>query len=123
MQADTPDVSRTFSSPSGGAVPPPYTEEVSAFEDDSNDTPRSTKVSASGAALFPTESRAKAAPADLSASSDTGLRQRATKSSSSEKPAASAGELTQATKAPDGVSVQMVAILCLLSFLLAYFFF
>ncbi|CEJ80739.1 hypothetical protein VHEMI00906 [[Torrubiella] hemipterigena] len=120
--ADTPDISRTYSSPSGGAVPPPYTEEVSAFEDDSNDTPRSTKASASGAALFPTESRAKAAPADLSASGDTGLRQRAVKTTTSEKPSA-AGEVTQATKAPDGVSVQMVAILCLLSFLLAYFFF
>lgn len=54
---------------------------------------------------------------------DSGLRQRSVKSASSEekRPAANTAQVVK--QQPDGVPVQIVALLCLLSFLLAYFFF
>ncbi|EPE05677.1 msp domain-containing protein [Ophiostoma piceae UAMH 11346] len=60
--------------------------------------------------------------------SDGGLRQRKVAADSSEKSGATessgvAPQLTQAVRGTEGVSVQVVSILCLLSFLLAYFFF
>lgn len=54
---------------------------------------------------------------------DSGLRQRNVKTAASDEKTRS-GNTAQAVKQqPDGVSVQIVALLCLLSFLLAYFFF
>lgn len=54
---------------------------------------------------------------------DGGLRQRNVKSSSNDDKTLTA-QATQAVRQhPEGVSVQIVAILCLISFLLAYFFF
>jgi hypothetical protein len=54
-----------------------------------------------------------------------GLRQRKTDGSAEEKPITKAAELTpQAIRTgTEGVPIHYVAILCLLSFLLAYFFF
>jgi hypothetical protein len=53
---------------------------------------------------------------------DSGLRQRNVKSSSDEKkPAGNTAQVVR--QQPAGVPVQIVALLCLLSFLLAYFFF
>ena len=57
---------------------------------------------------------------------DQGLRQRkgdGISQSSSERSGTGAGGAGVAQQASDGVPVQMVAALCLLSFLLAYFFF
>ncbi|KAI1751290.1 putative integral ER membrane protein Scs2 [Xylaria castorea] len=53
-----------------------------------------------------------------------GLRQRKTGSTTEAKPITKPAELAQAARAgTEGVPVQITAILCLLSFLLAYFFF
>ncbi|KAI0426582.1 PapD-like protein [Xylaria sp. FL1042] len=55
---------------------------------------------------------------------DGGLRQRKTAGSAEEKPSAKPAQLAQAARAgTEGVPVQITAILCLLSFLLAYVFF
>jgi type VI protein secretion system component VasF len=63
------------------------------------------------------------AEAQIANLQDSGLRQRNVKSAAEDikKPAA---EMAQAVKQTvEGVPVQIVALLCLLSFLLAYFFF
>ncbi|KAI1283930.1 PapD-like protein [Xylaria sp. FL0933] len=55
---------------------------------------------------------------------ETGLRQRKPAGSAEEKPGAKPTELAQAARAgTEGVPVKITAILCLLSFLLAYVFF
>ncbi|KAJ3555373.1 hypothetical protein NPX13_g10366 [Xylaria arbuscula] len=55
---------------------------------------------------------------------DGGLRQRKTNSTAEDKPSAKPAELAQAVRAgTEGVPVQITAILCLVSFLLAYVFF
>ncbi|KAI1306210.1 putative integral ER membrane protein Scs2 [Xylaria venustula] len=55
---------------------------------------------------------------------DGGLRQRKTASTAEEKSIAKPAELAQAVRAgTEGVPVQITAVLCLLSFLLAYIFF
>ena len=62
------------------------------------------------------------AEAQLVALKDSGLRQRNVKSSDDEK--RTVGQTAQAvTQTVEGVPVQMAAILCLVSFLLAYLFF
>lgn len=64
------------------------------------------------------------AQAELAKLKESGLRQRNVKSSEGgeKKPVEQAAQAVKEQSA-EGVSVQMVAILCLLSFLLAYFFF
>jgi hypothetical protein len=60
----------------------------------------------------------------LVALKDNGLRQRNVKSTSSEDDKRPLAQTAQAvTQTVEGVPVQMAAILCLVSFLLAYFFF
>lgn len=55
---------------------------------------------------------------------DGGLRQRKTGTAAAEKPSAKPAELAQAARAgTEGVPVHITAILCLVSFLLAYIFF
>ncbi|KAI8946586.1 PapD-like protein [Xylaria longipes] len=55
---------------------------------------------------------------------DGGLRQRKTGTTSGEKPITKPAQLAQTARAgTEGVPVQITAVLCLLSFLLAYFFF
>ena len=131
QNAETPDVSHNFSSPSAGA-PPPYEDDASAVDADEKapiDTPAALASRAIPAVkeagsetLEAVKAKLAAAQAEIAKFSDSGLRQRNVKSGQSEK--VPAGELAQASKqSADGVSVQVVAILCLLSFLLAYFFF
>jgi hypothetical protein len=72
------------------------------------------------------ELKAKLAQAEqqLVSLKDSGLRQRNVKSDSNDdekRPVAQAAQAIQQTV--EGVPVQMAAILCLISFLLAYFFF
>ena len=54
---------------------------------------------------------------------DSGLRQRKTDAVNGKGTTASSGMGVQQQQSADGVPVQIVAALCLLSFLLAYFFF
>lgn len=134
---DTPDgTTRTFSSPSGHAhslstphsAPPPYTSDDGA--DETDEKPRPSAVSQAAAAVTETaqltyeelKTKLSQAEAQLISLKDSGLRQRNVKTTSGDdkKPAGTA----QAVKhQAEGVSVQIVAVLCLLSFLLAYFFF
>ncbi|OAQ98612.1 hypothetical protein LLEC1_02089 [Akanthomyces lecanii] len=131
QDADTPDVSHNFSSPGAGA-PPPYEDDASAVDADEKapiDTPAAlvgraipAVKEAGSETLEAVKAKLAAAQAEIAKLSDSGLRQRNVKSGQSEK--VPAAELAQASKqSADGVSVQIVAILCLLSFLLAYFFF
>ncbi|KAK2596705.1 phosphatidylinositol-binding protein scs2 [Conoideocrella luteorostrata] len=131
---DTP----RFSSPSGHAdstpqsAPPPYTSEDGADEaDEKSEQPKGT-VSQAAAVVSETaqmtyeEIKAKLAQAEaqLLNLKDSGLRQRNVKSASGDEKKTVGGHTTQAVKhQAEGVSVQVTALLCLLSFLLAYFFF
>ncbi|OAA56855.1 MSP domain protein [Cordyceps fumosorosea ARSEF 2679] len=128
---DTPDISHNFSSPSAGA-PPPYNDDADAPEIDEKapiETPAALASRAIPAVkdagsetLEALKAKLAAAQAEIAGFKDSGLRQRNVKVGESESKAPS--ELSQAVKQnADGVSVQVVAILCLLSFLLAYFFF
>ena len=130
-QNDTPDVARTFSSPgqndTGSASPPPYTSNA-ANPDDSD--PDQSTVSAATAAVASTvqltyeELKAKLSQAEAKVASlqeGGGLRQRVKEES---KKLPTTQEAAQAVRqGVEGVPVQIVALLCLLSFLLAYFFF
>lgn len=127
---DTPEPTRAYSSPSGDATPapPPYDE-----QDDDDSRPQTAKSAASktASAVAGTlqsgtdELKAKIAQleAELANHKNGGLRQRNVKGSpGSEKSAA--GAVAQQTKqGVEGVPVQIAAILCLVSFLLAYLFF
>ncbi|KAF4495148.1 (VAMP)-associated [Fusarium agapanthi] len=142
---DTPDVSRSFSSPgirdespSSSAAPPPYqSPKESVYEDDkpkstyeesefkSTITQATTAIKET-AELTYEELKAKLAQAEqqLVALKDSGLRQRNVKSGSSDNDKRPLAQTAQAvTQTVEGVPVQMAAILCLVSFLLAYFFF
>ncbi|KAG6008662.1 hypothetical protein E4U21_004017 [Claviceps maximensis] len=139
---DTPDVSRPFSSPSTShanatpsSAPPPYRPDGTAAEEDENEksTAKSRKSTVSKATAAVSESaqltyeelklRLTQAETQLLNLQDGGLRQRNVKSTSGGEKKLT-GQTTQAVKTqPEGVSVQIVAILCLISFLLAYFFF
>ncbi|KAI1013234.1 hypothetical protein LB503_001521 [Fusarium chuoi] len=142
---DTPDVSRTFSSPgirdespSSSAAPPPYqSPKESAYEDDKpkstyeesevkSTIAQATTAIKETAELTYEELKAKLAQAEqqLVALKDSGLRQRNVKSASSDDDKRPLAQTAQAvTQTVEGVPVQMAAILCLVSFLLAYFFF
>lgn len=142
---DTPDVSRTFSSPgirdespSSSAAPPPYqSPKESAYEDEKpkstyeesevkSTIAQATTAIKETAELTYEELKAKLAQAEqqLVALKDSGLRQRNVKSASSDDEKRPLAQTAQAvTQTVEGVPVQMAAILCLVSFLLAYFFF
>ncbi|KAL7926040.1 PapD-like protein [Trichoderma austrokoningii] len=128
---DTPEPTRAYSSPSGDAsasAPPPYDE-----RDDDDSRPQTAKSAASktASAVASTiqsgsdELKAKIVQleAELANYKNGGLRQRNVKGSSgSDK--GPAGAVAQQTKqGVEGVPVQIAAILCLVSFLLAYLFF
>ncbi|CEI67316.1 hypothetical protein FVEN_g5782 [Fusarium venenatum] len=140
---DTPDVSRTYSSPTArddspvSSAPPPYQspnehsyEErpksmQSDFEVKSAISQATTSIKET-AELTYEELKAKLAQAEqqLVSLKDSGLRQRNVKSDSNDdekRPMAQTAQAIQQTV--EGVPVQMAAILCLVSFLLAYFFF
>lgn len=136
---DTPDANRTFSSPGGHAEstpltsPPPYSSasaDRDADVDERSEQPKSaisqaaTSVSEAAASTYE-ELKAKLAQAEaqLASLKESGLRQRNVKTAAGDEKKPAGGNTAQAVKQPDGVPVQLVAILCLLSFLLAYFFF
>lgn len=125
-------MSRNYSSPSGGA-PPPYSDDADGADATDEKAPIETPAALASRAVPAISSAAKetlddvkakvsSTSAQLSSSADAGLRQRSVKTESvAEKhPAAVAQPVKQSA---DGVPVQLVALLCLLSFLLAYFFF
>ncbi|KAI8672902.1 MSP domain-containing protein [Fusarium sp. Ph1] len=139
---DTPDISRKYSSPvakeesPSAAAPPPYQSEHVPEEDEKpqpaeNPEPKSTVAQATAAVkeaaeVSYEELKAKLAQAEAQIVSlrETGLRQRNVKPGSSEdekRPMLQTAQAVQQTV--EGVPVQMAAILCLISFLLAYFFF
>ncbi|KAF4582246.1 major sperm protein [Ophiocordyceps camponoti-floridani] len=130
--SDTP-TSRTYSSPRGttDSNPPPSYSAESSFDnvDAKSERPKSavsqaaTTVSESAQSTYE-ELKAKLAQAEaqIVMLKDNTLRQRGSKAGVSESTTTS-GPVAQAVKQADGVPVQVVAILCLLSFLLAYFFF
>jgi hypothetical protein len=140
---DTPDVSRTYSSPvvrdeSPSSAPPPYhspqqgsheEERPRSMQSDMEVKSAMSQATASikeTAELTYEELKAKLAQAEqqLVSLKDSGLRQRNVKSDSNDdekRPLAQTAQAIQQTV--EGVPVQMAAILCLVSFLLAYFFF
>jgi hypothetical protein len=139
---DTPDVSRTYSSPvvrdeSPSSAPPPYhspqqgsheEERPRSMQSDMEVKSAMSQATASikeTAELTYEELKAKLAQAEqqLVSLKDSGLRQRNVKSDSNDekRPVAQTAQAIQQTV--EGVPVQMAAILCLVSFLLAYFFF
>ncbi|KAF4463457.1 (VAMP)-associated [Fusarium albosuccineum] len=137
---DTPDVSRTYSSPvikeesPSAAAPPPYqTEEAPVQDEKLHEEPeakstisQATTAVKEAAELTYEELKAKLAQAEaqLVTLKDSGLRQRNVKSTSSDDDKRPLAQTAQAvTQTVEGVPVQMAAILCLISFLLAYFFF
>ncbi|RDA82734.1 hypothetical protein CP532_2408 [Ophiocordyceps camponoti-leonardi (nom. inval.)] len=130
---DTPP-SRTYSSPRGAGdsnPPPSYAAHDSVDSGASKSEQPRSAVSQAASAVTETaqvtyeELKAKLAQAEaqLVMLKDNTLRQRGTKPAASSESKSASGPVAQAVKQVDGVPVQVVAILCLLSFLLAYFFF
>ncbi|PFH60441.1 hypothetical protein XA68_10916 [Ophiocordyceps unilateralis] len=129
---DTP-TSRAYSSPRGASDsnPAPSYSAESSYDhgDGKSEHPKSavsqaaTAVSESAQVTYE-ELKAKLAQAEaqIVMLKDNTLRQRSAKPGANEGKVASS-PIAQAVKQVDGVPVQAVAILCLLSFLLAYFFF
>jgi hypothetical protein len=141
---DTPDVSRTYSSPgarddspSSSAPPPYHSPQEPSYEENrpksmQSDFEVKSAISQATTSIKETaeltyeELKAKLAQAEqrLISLKDSGLRQRNVKSDSNDdekRPMAQTAQAIQQTV--EGVPVQMAAILCLVSFLLAYFFF
>ncbi|KAM0347722.1 hypothetical protein ACHAPU_004737 [Fusarium lateritium] len=140
---DTPDVSRTYSSPgarddSPSTAPPPYQSPREPSQDD--ERPKSAYEEAEGKSVISQATTAIKETAELTyedlkaklvqaeqqlvALKDSGLRQRNVKSASNDDEKRPLAQAAQAvTQTVEGVPVQMAAILCLISFLLAYFFF
>jgi hypothetical protein len=138
---DTPEVSRTFSSPSANndsshsPAPPSYSEfskeQPQPEPQETKPEPAKSVVSQAASTVTATaqatyeELKAKLvqAEAQIASLQESGLRQRNVKSVVEDAKKA-APEVAQAVKQTvEGVPVQIVALLCLLSFLLAYFFF
>ncbi|KPM34945.1 hypothetical protein AK830_g11629 [Neonectria ditissima] len=137
--SETPDAPRSFSSPSAtnasalSTSPPPYaTEDLSGHDDEPEEKPearsafsQATTAVAATAESAVDELKAKLAQAEAQIASlkETGLRQRV-KNTTSEDVKQAVIKTNQAVKQTvEGVPVQLAAILCLISFLLAYFFF
>lgn len=138
---DTPEASRTFSSPSANAVtpettPPPYTDEKPpTITTTANDTLEASKAAVASAATTVSNTaqatyeelkvKLSQAEAQLVALKEQGLRQRNVKGASGASDEKSApAQLAQAVQQKaGGVPVQITAVLCVVSFLLAYFFF
>ncbi|CCE32387.1 hypothetical protein E4U35_002087 [Claviceps purpurea] len=137
--SETPSAPRSFFSPSAGhasaaASSAPYTSDDAAAENDedaksiTNSKPTVSQATAAvseTAKLTYDELKAMLAQAEaqLLSLKDGGLRQRNVKSTSSDEKAPRGQNTHPVEHQPEGVPVQIVAILCLISFLLAYFFF
>jgi hypothetical protein len=130
---DTPDASRTFASPSSSApasAPPPYTDSNENYDDSKSEAGQTT-VSAVTNTVANTvqlsyeqiKEKLAQAEAQIAALKDNGgLRQRNVKGSDggSSAPAQQAQAIKPTVQ---GVPVKITAILCLIAFLTAYFFF
>ncbi|KAL2757966.1 hypothetical protein ACRALDRAFT_2025651 [Sodiomyces alcalophilus JCM 7366] len=134
---DTPDVTGTFSSPGDdgrtGLTPPPAYDVSSpaSKEEDARSELDQSVVSAAASAvahnaqLTYEELKEKLAQAEATIrklQQDSGLRQRV-KSASEKVQEVSTKQAAAVQRSVEGVPVQLVALLCLLSFLLAYFVF
>ncbi|KAI0389597.1 VAMP-associated protein [Xylariaceae sp. FL0594] len=121
-----------YTSPRESAAPP--SERKPSVDDEAHSETQST-FTAAPAPVTPAKSepsleelkqqlkQAEALIAQLN-QGDSGLRQRKTGASEEENPTSKPAELAQAVRAgTEGVPVHYTAILCLLSFLLAYIFF
>lgn len=87
---------------------------------------QATTAAANTAQATYEELKAKLAQAEaqIATLKETGLRQRNVKTSGEDEKKPAIAQTAQAVRETvEGVPVQMVAILCLISFLLAYFFF
>ncbi|KAH8673006.1 PapD-like protein [Ilyonectria robusta] len=137
---ETPEVPRAFSSPgatdetSPSTAPPPYpTEDTPVQDEEPEEKPeaKSTISQATTAVTSAAEATVDAlkaelaqAEAQIAALKETGLRQRNVKSASVDDEKRAVAKVNQAVKQTvEGVPVQIAALLCLISFLLAYFFF
>ncbi|KAH6604541.1 major sperm [Trichoderma cornu-damae] len=131
---DTPDAPRSYSSPSAAdssnTAPPPY---ASDDRDDDESRPQTAKSAASKTASTAVstaqattdELKAKIAQleAELAAYKNGGLRQRNVKNGSDGEKSPAGAVVQQTKQVVEGVPVKIVAILCFISFLLAYLFF
>ncbi|OHE90866.1 MSP domain-containing protein [Colletotrichum orchidophilum] len=130
----TPDVSNVYSSPQQGTEsgsPAPATRpSTSDVKDDTVSEKAQSTVSAASHVIANTaqityeelKQKLSQAEAKIASLQDTsGLRQRV--KTETEKLPTAQEAAAAVRQGAEGVSVQMVAILCLLSFLLAYFFF
>lgn len=137
---ETPEVPRAFSSPgatnetSPSTAPPPYpTEDTPVQDEEPEEKPeakstisQATTAVASAAETTVDALKAKLAQAEAQIASlkETGLRQRNVKSAPVDDEKRAVAKMNQAVKQTvEGVPVQIAALLCLISFLLAYFFF
>ncbi|KAI9900847.1 hypothetical protein N3K66_005109 [Trichothecium roseum] len=131
---DTPDASRTFASPSSSnpaSAPPPYTDSNENY-DDSKSEANQTTVSAVTNTVASTvqlsyeqiKEKLAQAEAQIAALKDNGgLRQRNVKGSNDGGSSAPAQQAQAIKPTVQGVPVKITAILCLIAFLTAYFFF
>jgi hypothetical protein len=136
---DTPDA-RSFSSPGAtdesapSTAPPPYPiEDTPEQEDEKPEEKPDVKSTISQATTAVTsvaestieELKAKLAQAEAQIANlrETGLRQRNVKGATTDEKYTIARANQAVKQTVEGVPVQMAAILCLVSFLLAYFFF
>ncbi|PHH72908.1 hypothetical protein CDD82_5740 [Ophiocordyceps australis] len=137
---DTPNAARNYATPRAradstprGSIDPSSHTPDSKKDDDKSERPRSavsqavTAVSDSAQTSYE-ELKAKLAQAEaqLANYKDSGLRQRGAKTAAGgDQSKSNTTKIAPqpALKQAEGVSVQLVAILCLISFLLAYFFF
>ncbi|KAH7011405.1 PapD-like protein [Ilyonectria destructans] len=137
---ETPEVPRAFSSPgasdetSPSTAPPPYPTEDTPVHDEEPEEKSEAKSTISQATAAVTSAaettvdalKAKLAQAEAQIASlkETGLRQRNVKSAPVDDEKRPVAKMNQAVKQTvEGVPVQIAALLCLISFLLAYFFF
>ncbi|KFA63868.1 hypothetical protein S40285_04455 [Stachybotrys chlorohalonatus IBT 40285] len=134
--SDTPDASRTFSSPSARSNIDSTPADASAYDsthDNDDAVPGAPKSTVSQAATAVTQAaqvtyeelktKLAQAEAQIATLKESGLRQRNVKTApeSDPKPAPNLASLTKPSAA--GVPVHIVTLLCFISFLLAYFFF
>ncbi|KAH6986234.1 PapD-like protein [Ilyonectria sp. MPI-CAGE-AT-0026] len=137
---ETPEVPRAFSSPgatdetSPSTAPPPYpTEETPVQDEEPEEKPEAKSTisqattavtSAAEATVDALKAKLAQAEAQIASLKETGLRQRNVKSASVDDEKRAVAKVNQAVKQTvEGVPVQIAALLCLISFLLAYFFF
>jgi hypothetical protein len=129
---DTPDVSRSFSSPSTHLDTPASDPSLAEPEEEKSvlEAPKAVAVQAAttvanAAQVTYEELKQKLAQAEaqLANVTDAGLRKRNTKTTAESSDSPAPNLATAMKPAASGVPVHVVTLLCFVSFLLAYFFF